>query len=172
MNDAVNLLQKADITQLWQQTLFSIANGKNSSPVIAGYATRLLADHKLIAGDELVKAFYYAMSTATAPAIAAAWLEGFLKGSGTLLLLDNDLWGIINEWISQLGEEVFTQVLPLLRRTFSNFSQTERRKLGEKAKAGGITVIKKTETGFDEERAKKGIPVILQLFGYKSQLNG
>lgn len=169
MNDAVNLLQEPEITQLWQQTLFVVAGAKNSSPVIAGYATRLLADYKLIAGDELVKAFYYAMSGASAPSVAAAWLEGFLKGSGTLLLLDNDLWSIINEWISHLDEELFTQVLPLLRRTFSNFTQSERRKLGEKAKAGGVTVVKKTEAGFDEERAKKGIPVMMKLFGYKNQ---
>lgn len=167
MNDAVNLLQQTEITQMWQQTLTAVAGGKNSSPVIAGYATRLLVDHKLIAGNDLVKVFYYAMSAATAPAVTASWLEGFLKGSGTLLLLDNDLWGIINEWIKQLDKDVFTQVLPLLRRTFSNFSQSERRKLGEKVKAGGITIIKKTETGFDEERAKKGIPVMMQLFGYK-----
>lgn len=167
MNDAVNLLQQPEISVLWHQTLSTVASGKNSSPVIAGYATRLLADHKLIAGDELVKTFYYAMSAATAPAIAAAWLEGFLKGSGALLLLDNDLWSIINEWVKQLDEEVFTQVLPLLRRTFSNFSQAERRKLGEKAKGGGIIMTRKTEAGFDEERAKKGIPVILELFGYK-----
>ncbi len=167
MNDAVNLLQQADITQLWQQTLSSVAGGKNSSPVIAGYSTRLLTDHKLLTGDELVKAFYYAMSAATAPAIAAAWLEGFLKGSGTLLLLDNDLWNIINEWVKQLDEDGFNQVLPLLRRTFSNFTQSERRKLGEKAKAGGIVTVRKAETGFNEERAKKGIPIILQLFGYK-----
>ena len=62
-------------------TLTVVSAGKNTAPVIAGYATRLLADYKLIAGDELVKAFYYAMSSATAPGIAAAWLEGFLKGS-------------------------------------------------------------------------------------------
>lgn len=168
MNDAVNLLQQDEITQFWQQTLSAVANSKNSAPVIAGYATRLLADHKLIAGDELVKAFYYAMSAAMAPATAAAWLEGFLKGSGTLLLLDNDLWSIINEWVRQLDEPVFTQVLPLLRRTFSNFSPAERRKLGEKARSGGFTMIKKAESGFDEERAKAGIPIIMQLFGYKT----
>jgi hypothetical protein len=167
MNDAVNLLQNDDITQMWQQTLSAVANSRNSSPVIAGYSTRLLADYKLIAGDELVKAFYYAMSMASAPATAAAWLEGFLKGSGTLLLLDNDLWSIINEWIKQLNEENFTQVLPLLRRTFSGFSQSERRKLGEKAKAGGATIVKKIETDFNEERAKKGVAVVMQLFGYK-----
>ena len=168
MNDAVNLLQQNDITEAWQQTLSSVANSKNSSPVVAGYSTRLLADYKLVAGDELVRAFYYAMSTASAPATAAAWLEGFLKGSGTLLLLDNDLWSIINEWIKQLNEENFNHVLPLLRRTFSNFSSPERRKLGEKAKAGGVTVAKKIETDFDEERAKKGISIVMQLFGYKT----
>lgn len=167
MNDAVSLLQQDDITGQWQQTLSTIANSKNTSPVIAGYATRLLTDYKLIAGDELVKAFYYAMSSATAPSIAAAWLEGFLKGSATLLLLENDLWTIIDDWVKQLDESVFTQVLPLLRRTFSNFSTGERRKLGEKVKAGGTTVTIKTEAGFDSERAKKGIPVVMQLLGYK-----
>jgi hypothetical protein len=168
MNDAVNLLQQNELTQQWQQTLFAISGSKNSSPVLAGYATRLLADYKLIAGDELVRIFYFAMSSSAAPGVVAAWLEGFLKGSGTLLLLDNDLWAIINNWVKQLEEEIFKQVLPLLRRTFSNFSQSERRKLGEKAKGGGTAITIKTETDFDEERAKKGIPVVMQIFGYKN----
>lgn len=77
MNDAVSLLHQDDITGQWQQTLSAIASSKHTSPVIAGYATRLLTDYKLIAGVELIKAFYYAMSSATAPAMAAAWLEGF-----------------------------------------------------------------------------------------------
>ena len=159
MNDAVNVLQQNDITQQWQQTLNIISTNKNTSPVIAGYSTRLLADYKLIIGDELVKAFYYAMSTATAPSIAAAWLEGFLKGSGTILLIDNDLWNVVNNWVDQLDEETFTQVLPLLRRTFSNFSNPERKKLGEKVKSGGSNIVIKTEMQFDNERGKKGIEV-------------
>jgi hypothetical protein len=167
MNDAVSLLQQDDITVQWQQTLSAIASSKHTSPVIAGYATRLLTDYKIITGGELVKAFYYAMSSATAPVVAAAWLEGFLKGSATLLLLENDLWSMINDWVKQLEESVFTQVLPLLRRTFSNFSTAERRRLGEKVKTGGIATIIKSEAGFDIERAKKGIPVVMQLLGYK-----
>ncbi len=47
MNDALSLLQNNDITLLWQQTLRSIAGSKSTSPVIAGYATRLLANFKL-----------------------------------------------------------------------------------------------------------------------------
>jgi hypothetical protein len=167
LNDSINLLQEPELTEAWQKTLSTIAVAKNTSPVLAGYSTRLLADQKLLEGEELTRAFYYAMSAATPAGTAAAWLEGFLNGSGTLLLLDNDLWSIINEWIKHLDEEIFNQILPLLRRTFSNFSQSERRKLGEKAKAEGLTVIKKSEKDFDPERAAKGIPVIMQLFGYK-----
>jgi hypothetical protein len=58
-------------------------------------------------------------------------------------------------------------VLPLLRRTFSNFSKPERRKLGEKVKSGtGDVIIKQTETGIDNERAKMGIDVVMRLMGY------
>ena len=169
MNDAVNLLQEKDITDLWQQTLHIISGNKNTSPIIAGYATRLLADFKLIIGDDLIKAFYYAMSSSTAPSIAAAWLEGFLKGSGTILLIDHDLWDVVNNWVEQLEEGVFIQVLPLLRRTFSNFTKPERRKLGEKVKSGSSgTIIKQTEIGIDSERAKRGIDVVMKMFGYRN----
>lgn len=167
MNAAVNVLQQEDITNYWQQTLQVVAAGKNTSPVIAGYATRLLADHTMIQGEELVTKFYYAMSTATAPATAAAWLEGFLKGSGTILLIDNNLWDVVNRWVEQLEEDIFMQVLPLLRRTFANFSKPERKKLGEKVKqgAGSGTTIQ-AATGINEERATKGIAVVMQLMGY------
>jgi hypothetical protein len=168
MNEAVNLLQLEMITTQWQQSLQQISAGKNTSPTIAGYATRLLADYKIIAGEALVMAFYYAMSTATAPGIAAAWLEGFLKGSGTLLLLDNDIWNVVNNWVKQLDDEHFIQVLPLLRRTFANYTQPERRKLGEKVKDGniGFSAIK-TTAAINETNAIKGINVVMQLMGYE-----
>lgn len=170
LNDAVNVLQQADITTQWQQTLQAIAGSGNTSPMIAGYTTRLLADYKLLQGDELVRVFHFAMSAATPPDKAAAWLEGFLKGSGTILLVDNDLWNLVNNWINVLNEETFTQVLPLLRRTFSGFSSPERKKLGEKVKAGGSGTTSRpvAETCLDEERARRGLPVIMQLLGIKS----
>jgi hypothetical protein len=168
LNEAVNLLQQDKVTQLWQQTLQIISAGQNTAPVIGGYSTRLLTDRKLLHGEQLVKVFYYAMSHATAPSVAAAWLEGFLKGSGTLLLIDENLWAVVNEWVKQLDKDTFTQVLPLLRRTFANFTSPERRKLGEKVKRGGDSsvAIQKTEEGFDAERAKKGLPVVWELLGF------
>jgi hypothetical protein len=170
LNDAVNVLQQQDITSEWQQALRIIAGNQNTSPVIAGYSVRLLTDYKLPEGEELVKVFNYRMSRANPPDTTAAWLEGFLKGSGTMLLIDNDLWNVVNNWITGLGEDIFTQVLPLLRRTFSNFSQPERRKLGEKVKSGNsISTTVKKENNFNYERAKQGIPIVLQLLGLQKQ---
>jgi hypothetical protein len=128
-----------------------------------------MSDYKLLVGEELVKAFYYAMSSSSDPATAAAWLEGFLKGSGTILLLDNELWMVVCNWVDQLEEAIFIQVLPLLRRTFAHFTKPERRKLGEKVKSGGSApLMQKAETGLDSERARQGIEVIMQLFGYRN----
>ncbi len=171
MNDAVSLLQQPDTTSQWQQMLRTIAASMQTAPVIGGYSTRLLADYKLLEGEELVKVFWYAMSNTTEPGNAAAWLEGFLKGSGTLLLVDNNLWGVINSWVSQLEEETFTEVLPLLRRTFANFTAAERRKLGEKAKQGGASgpvMVQQSNDQFNATRAQQGLPVVMQLLGYPS----
>lgn len=177
LNDGINLLQEPETTTSWQQTLQVIAANKNTSPVIGGYGTRLLNDSKLLTADQLMQYFGYAMSAATAPVISAAWLEGFLKGSGTLLLLDQDLWQVIDNWVSGLNNETFMQVLPLLRRTFANFSNPERRKLGEKVRTGGTAGQQHTTAiaNFDTERAKKGLPVIMELLGLtinNSELNG
>ena len=170
LNDAVNVLQQPDITMQWQQTLQVIVGADNTSPMIAGYATRLLADYKLLEGNELIRIFHFAMSVATPPDKAAAWLEGFLKGSGTILLIDSELWGLVNNWIGELDEETFNTVLPLLRRTFANFSAPERKKLGEKAIAGESGAVAKPveDKNVHDERAKQGIPVIMQLLGIKS----
>jgi hypothetical protein len=92
-----------------------------------------------------------------------------LKGSGSILLVDHDLWTLVNQWVDQLDAQTFMQVLPLLRRTFSNFSQPERRKLGEKVRTGGVSSGIKIlhDHDIDMERGKKGIPIVLQLLGLK-----
>lgn len=169
MNDAINLVQQNTLTASWQETLATISGNPQSAPMIAGYATRLLFDSKIMTGETLIKAFSVAMSVANPPALAAAWLEGFLKGSGTLLLLDEELWSMVHNWISQLENDIFIQVLPLLRRTFSNFTAPERKKLGDKVKHGGNgTSIKAATTGdTDHERGARGIPVVMQLLGFK-----
>lgn len=167
MQHSMQLLQVAEFTAQWQQCLQQLANNQQAAPIIRGFATRQLMDYKLLMGEELYKNFHSSTSSGAAPAEAAAWLEGFLKGSGIVLLLDESLWQVVDDWVGTLEEEAFTQVLPLLRRTFATFTPTERRKMGEKARMGGRsgTALPVREEDFDHERAAGSLPVIWQLLG-------
>lgn len=177
MNDAIGMLQVPDLAAAWQATLKSISGNSHSAPMIAGYATRLLFDTKAIDGNTLARTFSVSMSVANPPASAAAWLEGFLRGSGTLLLLDEELWNMVYNWAGELENDIFIQVLPLLRRTFSNFTAPERKKLGDKVKHGGAStgIRVAAPDNIDSERGNRGIPIVMQLLGladFKSSSDG
>src|SRR6185312_17112936 len=77
-------------------------------------------------------------SPGTSPADAAAWIEGFVGGSGDGLLLVHDerLLGLVDAWLTGVPTEAFTDVLPLLRRTFSAYEPGVRRTLGELVRRG------------------------------------
>ena len=85
-----------------------------------------------------------------------------------ILLLDNVLWQILDQWVAQLPREAFEALLPLLRRTFSGFSPSERRKMGEKARnqTSFLTTAKSSQqVEFDAQRAEEVLPIIFQLLG-------
>lgn len=98
----------------------------------------------------------------------AYWFEGFLHASGSVLLLNDNLWLLVNSWICGLQEESFRELLPILRRTFSDFSSAERRKLGEKAKrfeTNGVSIRHAQDETIDDQEAAKVIPLLSNLLG-------
>ena len=174
VNNAVNLLQFEEQKNEWLNALRLIQENTQAHALISGFACRSLFDQKALQHDEVAVKLSFALSSATEPMLAAFWVEGFLKGSGTILLLDENLWGILDNWVRQLDEDIFVQLLPLLRRSFSAFTNAERRKIGEKAKSGTASTIKAIpgESNFNYERAIKGVPVVMQLLGYNTSDNG
>jgi hypothetical protein len=169
LNESVSLLNQPEQKEKWYEALMLICDNKNTSPIISGYSTRLLSDAKVIEPEELNNQFHIALSRSGNPAMAASWLEGFLKGSGTILILDERLWSLVNEWVRSLSEEDFIALLPLMRRTFSQFTHAERRKIGEKAKKSDTVSVQiiSTEENIDHERASRAMPVVMQLLGLK-----
>ena len=82
--------------------------------------------------------------------------------------MDEQLWDLVNGWLASLGDETFMELLPILRRTFSEYSVPERRKLGEKAKGtSGVKRVNMQDEAFNAEDARKVIPVVWQLMGIK-----
>lgn len=170
---AISVVNDDELLREWQDALLKIHSSNQSNPLIAGYATRLLKDKNVIDHADAGKQLSYFMSVTNAPADAAYWFEGFLKSSGTVLLLDDQLWDLMNSWIESIAEESFMELLPVLRRTFAEFTPAERRKLGEKAKgtASGAPLVKMTDADMDEDRAVKVIPVIQMLLGLNNSKN-
>ena len=85
-----------------------------------------------------------------------------------MLVHDQRLWQIIDGWMLELHPDVFTQVVPFLRRTFTPFSAPERRALAERARmaqreAPPSDPGSALSAGFDYERAEAALAVIRQL---------
>ena len=100
------------------------------------------------------------------PARGAAYVEGFFAGGALLLVHDDRLLQVMDQWLAAIPVDTFTEVLPLLRRTFGAFAAPERRAIGERAKnlsldGGFVRVVEDV----DVARAEAALPVIAQLLG-------
>ncbi|HYE32153.1 MAG TPA: DUF5682 family protein [Methylomirabilota bacterium] len=167
VHSAIGLLQNPEHSTAWNAVLLQLADGQNQHGLIAGRAVRLLLDGKQLQGSDAARRLSRALSLATAPAQAAAWVDGFLRSSGLLLLHDQALWVVLDEWVNSLNSEHFTATLPLLRRTFSSFQHGERRQLGVRVASGNASPTSnvQSEGFFDEARANKALPLVAQLLG-------
>src|SRR5262249_8659541 len=148
-----------------------VADRRGLHGLVAGRCCRLLADAGAFAANEAARRLGFALSTANEPAQAAAWIEGFLKGSVLLLLHDETLWRTLDEWLTALPGDGFTALLALLRRTFSTFTSPERRQIGERARrgmaGGGRAAISDPTSGgdFDQAGGEAGVPRDGRLLG-------
>jgi hypothetical protein len=96
---------------------------------------------------------------------SAAWLDGFLEGSDLLLIHDRRLWGMLDSFINGLPEARFVEILPLLRRAFSDFSEAAKRQLQEQARHAheAARAEMPVNVEFDHERAGGVLPLIKDL---------
>lgn len=97
--------------------------------LICGRATRLLHDAGSWDAGDVERRLSQALSAGTPPAVGASFVEGFLAGSGTVLVHDADLLGVVDRWLSSLTIDAFDAVVALLRRTFGAFEPAERRQI-------------------------------------------
>ncbi len=153
---------------------------------LRGRATRLLLDGGRLPEDDAARLMALALSPGARPADAAAWIEGFLgaatgrearqdRSGGLLLVHDERLLRLVDSWLAGVPADAFTDVLPLLRRTFSTYDTGVRRTLGELVRrgpsaGGGRPALREDGApefgaGLDEARADGVLPVLRLLLG-------
>ncbi|MFI2643105.1 DUF5682 family protein [Streptomyces sp. NPDC018610] len=167
----------ADLRARWYAVLRTLSGRDTAPGVIRGRAVRLLLDDGEMEQERAARLMGLALSPGTPPQDAAAWIEGFVGGGGggMLLVHDERLLGLVDTWLSGVPAEAFTDVLPLLRRTFSAYEPGVRRTLGELVRrgpgqgGGAAGAVAAGAPGFgpglDRDRADAVVPVVRLLLG-------
>ena len=153
VNRALGIINQADKEQQWAPTLDALSRLNGVAPLLAGLATRLLFDKNSGDASRAGKVMRFRLSRSQNPLEAAQWLEGFLFGSGLLLLHHAELWNTLDNWVRELPDDTFTALLPLLRRTFSQFEPPERQKMLDLAKNVTPHAGRSTAIDWDMDRA-------------------
>lgn len=155
----------------WYGALAGLADQAGVHGVVAGRATRLLLDGARLAPEEAGRRLSLSLSRGADTVRGAAWLDGFLAGDATLLLHDPALLGVVDDWLTNVPDELFDDLLPLVRRTFSQLSRPERRQIGERLSSSpGTGTDPASEAGaqdaagaIDPERGRRAAPVLRQI---------
>jgi hypothetical protein len=168
VHGAVTLLQDDRHREDWTGALLRVADQAGVHGAVAGRAVRLLFDLGAADADEAARRMGLALSTASDAGYAGAWVEGFLAGSGLVLIHDAGLWRVLDGWLAGLAQDAFIQLLPLLRRTFSTYPAAERRALGERAKRGSGASVDRgaaPSAEIDVARAEAVLPLVGVMLG-------
>ena len=163
-NHALSILNNKKLQKHWILTLRQIAAHPGIHPILQGACVRILFEKKIFSIKDTATKMRYALSPGNEAAEAASWLEGFLHGSGLLLIHNPSFWQILDEWVDEIDPNIFKEILPLLRRTFSKFPGAERTKMLELAKQiFNKKEEKNTPANIDTEAIEIFLPTIRQL---------
>jgi hypothetical protein len=171
VHQALKLLDGEEHQTPWLRALALVADGQGHHGRVAGMCSRLLLDENVEDENRVAGRMSLALSRGAPPETGAAWLEGFLNRSGMILLHDERLFQLLEDWVKSLTPDHFTAVLPLVRRTFALLSPVERHQLAERARhsvtaaGSGNSASQGGAHAWDEERAVLMAPVLRNILG-------
>ncbi|WP_108666225.1 DUF5682 family protein [Euzebya rosea] len=160
---AVRMLDHPALTGMWVEAVAKLVDRRRVHDGIVGRTVRYLLDGGHLPAEDVAARVSRALSPARPARDAASWVDGFLDGDAALLLLDPTLLGMLDGWISSVDVEVFDDLLPLLRRTFSRYTPTERNHIGQRVRHGTTRVAE--ERPLDPDVAPRAIRRVLELYG-------
>jgi len=165
VNQRIGLVNNDKHQKDWNTALQKLADDARTVPLIRGIAIRLLFDKSVLDLQGTMTRLYFALSSSSHALEVAQWLEGFLHGSGLVLIYHPALWQILDQWVSNLPLAHFEEVLPVLRRTFSSFPPPERIKMLALAKKGTTAALPSFEETRLADRAELVWPTMQLLLG-------
>lgn len=168
-NYAVSTLDDEELNGMWYGFVQQIRNSSGAHPLLSGYAARILYDKGRISREEMRDTLSFYSSVGNAPSDIAYWFEGFLRASGSVLLLDDNLWAARERLALRFERRKFHRTAAGDQTYIQQFHYSRARKLGEKAKGfelnGTDTGIASGEHSCNDGDASKVIPLLGRLLG-------
>ena len=164
-HQAIRLLQNDAHEADWYAALAAVQRHTGTNGLLAGVAARLLFDAQQADAAATAVTLGLALAPAQPTDYATAWIEGFLRGSGLLLIHHRELFDLLDTWLGQLPEETFREIVPLLRRAFTDFSLPERRQMLEIASSDAAVAATPEAEDFDWDRGARVLPGLRELLG-------
>lgn len=146
-------LQKDELQQLWQDTLQQLLYLEQMQGYLHGCCVRLAREQQLIDVEQTQGFLSRALSIGQTADYSAAWFEGFLTHQALLLIHEQSFWDAVSQWVNQLQEQQFIELLPILARTASSFSPAEAQQLIQKVTQKS-TLVKQEVGSLDIARAQ------------------
>ncbi len=144
VNDACHAHEFLD-TERFISLLSEIADNNFANPLLSGYACAVLTERGAMSSEKLSELINRRLSAGTPASEGALWFEGLAKRNRRSLISRLSVWEKLCSFVAALDDEEFKPVLVSLRRTFSDFSPSEKSDIAENI--GEVLGISREEAG-------------------------
>jgi Family of unknown function (DUF5682) len=162
VNTAIGLLSES-IRNRWLDTLATMIDRTDVHGLLLGRIVRLLLDAERL--SDVPVRLQRALSAGVPAADKAAWVDGFFSDGALLLIHDAELRGLLDDWVCQLDDTQFVDMLPLLRRTFGTFGTAERQAIAERIALRARSPDRQRSEEFDVELAAAALATVDLILG-------
>lgn len=166
-DEALGLFGDVALLEDWRRQLALMVDDESVVAHVAGLSLRRLHDIKLW-DEHAVAAAFSRHIVGETPARAGAFVESFLAGSAEVLIQDQVLLFLIDEWLCDLDEEAFIESLPLLRRALAGFDALGRKRIMERITGGrkeqaAVAIVTEDNPAFE-----RALPLLKQILGMEA----
>ncbi|HET9561687.1 MAG TPA: DUF5682 family protein, partial [Propionibacteriaceae bacterium] len=153
----------SDLRTRWLETLATMIDRTDVHGLLLGRIVRLLLDADRL--TDVAVRLARALSAGVPAGDKAAWVDGFFTDGALLLIHDAELRRLLDEWVSELDEVQFVDMLPLLRRTFGTFAPAERQAIAERIARGAKNLDRQPFEEVDLELAAPALATVDLILG-------
>jgi len=172
-DEALHLFGDEMLTESWRQQLEAMMKDDQVAAQVVGLGLRRLHDLRAWELHQVSSAFSLRTRGET-PQRAGAFIENFLAGGSEVLLQDQPLLQLLDEWLCELTEDDFLESLPLLRRSFSAYDATARRRLMERIAKGAheTTHAEARPAAGSNQAFERALPLLYEILGMNAESGG